>query len=200
MSVITLFRHLAKHCAAVITCLDASVSWSCVFPVSPAVNFFPVCVLVHVPTVCVCVCHVTAGQPIRKTPTCSGRTAVQWELISGFGVNDTYRLYSCSSTFQDALAWRSTEGGVRNRRLQFIIELMKKLYLTLISHIMAPSKHVNIGRCQDTDLVDGMDEFLVACLIKCWLHPPGQTYVHSGEQTHTKNTLKWTKFPYAFLE
>lgn len=75
---------------------------------------------------CVCVCHVTAGQPIRKTPTCSGRTAVQWELISGFGVNDTYRLYSCSSTFQDALAWRNTEGGVRNRRFQF----RKKLYLT----------------------------------------------------------------------
>lgn len=63
-------------CALITLCL------SCFFCCQP---FFVFCLFFFFSRVCSCarayycvsVCHVTAGQPIRKTPTRSGRTAVQ---------------------------------------------------------------------------------------------------------------------------
>lgn len=65
----------AIYTVSVIVCPDVFVLIVCNSCLLPSTFF---CVLVHVPTAsCVCVCHVTAGQPIRKTPTFSGRTAAQ---------------------------------------------------------------------------------------------------------------------------
>lgn len=88
------YRQSSCHwpCSPTLCLSDASLSWLCVFPVSPAVKcflsmyvcvFLCTCPLLPV-SVCLCVCHVSAGQPIRKTPTCSGRTAVRLGLVSGF--------------------------------------------------------------------------------------------------------------------
>lgn len=52
----------------------------------PAVYCFPRFARAHyLPLLCLCMCHVTAGQPIRQTTNCSGRTAARWSLMSGFG-------------------------------------------------------------------------------------------------------------------
>lgn len=65
---------------------------------------------------------------------------------------------------------------------------------------MAPSKHVNIGRHQDTDLVDGMDAFLVACLM--WsadsTHPGKPRCIQVNRHTHAKHT-EMNKVPLHFL-
>lgn len=93
-----------RRCCVCDHLCESSLSLSHVFPVSPAVNRFPRCVLVHVPAssrYCICVCRVTARQPIRKTPTCSGRTAARWSLMLGgfWGVCDACWLYKCGVWF-----------------------------------------------------------------------------------------------------
>lgn len=78
------FHHISLHYVIVLVmhlcCL------SCVFPLSPAVYYFPrFARAYYFPLLCLCVCHVTAGQPIRQSTNCSGRTAARWLLMSGFG-------------------------------------------------------------------------------------------------------------------
>ena len=72
---------LTVFASALFTC------FSCSLP-SPLVSRVYVCVYPSSPCAClpplpVSLCHVTAGGPIRETPTCSGRTAVQWEALCG---------------------------------------------------------------------------------------------------------------------
>lgn len=70
---------------------------------------------------CVCACHVTAGQPIRKIPTCSGRTVVQRERMTGFE-----HVLNFLSVFV-SLYFRIAFSGSECRLLSFLCALSRLL-------------------------------------------------------------------------